>query len=251
MHTSTAVEASPVKPRRWYHQLYFWVLGAIILGILLGWLAPSVGTAMEPIGTTFVSAMRMLIGPIVFLTIVAGIASVADLKKVGLTGLKALAYFQVGTTVALVMGLVAINIFRLGDGVNAVPDQIKTTDAANKLIGAGESQQWWEFLTHIVPTSVVGPFLDGNILQIIFFAVLFGVALNATGKYGAPVLDGIQRASTRAPHGNLPSERRCAARHPWHAGLGGWCFSRVADPADVIAWDNDNDGFVVCLGSSR
>jgi len=105
--------------------------------------------------------------------------------------------------------------------VNAVPDQIKSTDAANKFIGAGESQQWWEFLTHSVPTSVVGPFVDGNILQIIFFAVLFGVALNATGKYGAPVLDGIQRASTRAPHGNLASERRCAARHPWHAGLEG------------------------------
>jgi len=146
MHTSTAVEASPVKPRRWYHQLYFWVLGAIILGILLGWLAPSVGTAVEPIGTTFVSAMRMLIGPIVFLTIVAGIASVADLKKVGLTALKALAYFQVGTTVALVMGLVAINIFRLATALTrrfhagSVCGGVGTLKSAPDLRGCGLSR---------------------------------------------------------------------------------------------------------------
>ncbi|WP_113718297.1 C4-dicarboxylate transporter DctA [Arthrobacter dokdonensis] len=186
--------ATPAKTRKpWYRQLYFWVLTAIVVGILLGWLAPNAGQAMKPIGTTFVNAMKMLIGPIVFLTIVGGIASVADLKKVGLTGLKALGYFQVGTIVALGLGLVAINIFRLGDGVNADSGAIKASASAGQLIASGEHQQWWQFITDIIPTSVAGPFVEGNILQIIFMAVLFGVALNALGAIGAPILDAIER----------------------------------------------------------
>jgi aerobic C4-dicarboxylate transport protein len=195
-HSITASHgaAKTAAPKtRWYRQLYFWVLTAIVIGILVGWLAPSAGIAMEPIGTTFVDAMKMLIGPIVFLTIVGGIASVADLKKVGMTGLKALTYFQVGTILAMVFGLVAINLFRLGDGVNADASTIKTSDSAAKLIDAGQHQEWWQFLTKIIPESMVAPFVEGNILQIIFIAVVFGIALNAMGKAGAPVLDGIQR----------------------------------------------------------
>ncbi len=180
--------------KRWYKQLYFWVLVAIVVGIAVGWLAPAVGVAMEPVGTTFITAMKMLIGPIVFLTIVGGIASVADLKRVGLTGVKALTYFQVGTIIAMITGLVAINIFRLGDGVNADVSKIETTDSAEKLITTGETKQWWEFITHIVPESVVSPFVEGDILQIIFLAVIFGVALNAVGQtLGGPVLAMINR----------------------------------------------------------
>src|SRR4051794_22660281 len=118
-HSTTDAYRPNHDKKRWYKQLYFYVLLAIFIGVLLGWLNPSAGVAMEPIGTTFVTAMKMLIGPIVFLTIVGGIASVADLKKVGLTGIKALTYFQIGTILAMVFGLVAINLFRLGDGVNA------------------------------------------------------------------------------------------------------------------------------------
>ncbi|MEO5314705.1 C4-dicarboxylate transporter DctA [Pseudarthrobacter sp. CC12] len=192
-HITTAGKATPANKPRWYRQLYFWVLTAIVIGILVGWLAPATGIAMEPIGTTFVNAMKMLIGPIVFLTIVGGIASVADLKKVGMTGLKALTYFQIGTICALAFGLVAINVFRLGEGVNADPGSIKTSDSAAKLIDAGAHQEWWQFITNIIPTSVVQPFVVGDILQIIFLAVVFGIALNAMGKVGAPVLDGVQR----------------------------------------------------------
>ena len=98
---STTAVSRPAMPTRstkapWYRQLYFWVIVAIVVGVLVGWLAPGFGKAMEPIGTRFVAAMRMLIGPIVFLTIIGGIAGVADLSKVGLTGVKALVYFQVG-----------------------------------------------------------------------------------------------------------------------------------------------------------
>lgn len=178
---------------RIYRQLYFWVLVAILVGILVGWLAPETGQAMQPIGTTFIEAMKMLIGPIVFLTIVGGIASVADLKKVGTTGLKALGYFQIGTILAMLLGLVAINIFRLGDGVNADASKIQATGSAAELIEKGEHQQWWEFLTHVVPGSMAEPFVEGDILQIIFMAVIFGIALNAIGKIGAPILDIVER----------------------------------------------------------
>ncbi|MEV5838763.1 C4-dicarboxylate transporter DctA [Nocardia sp. NPDC052112] len=179
--------------KRWYKQLYIWVLVAIVLGVLMGWLTPDAAVAMEPIGTTFVTAMKMLIGPIVFLTIVGGIAGVADLKKVGLTGIKALTYFQIGTILAMISGLVAINVFRLGDGVDADPTKIEASASAQKLISAGEKQHWWEFITHIVPNSVVGPFVEGDILQIIFLAVVFGIALNAVGQLGRPVLDAVNR----------------------------------------------------------
>ena len=194
-HSTTEAYRPNHDKKRWYKQLYFWVLLAIIIGVLLGWLSPSAGVAMEPIGTTFVTAMKMLIGPIVFLTIVGGIASVADLKKVGLTGIKALTYFQVGTILAMIFGLVAINIFRVGDGVNANPSTIETSESAQKLITTGETKQWWEFITHLVPDSVVGPFVEGDVLQIIFLAVLFGVALNAVGHIGGPVLDLINRGT--------------------------------------------------------
>ena len=186
---------TPVR-KRWYRQLYFWVLIAIVAGIFVGWLAPSTGEAMQPIGTTFVEAMKMLIGPIVFLTIVGGIASVADLKKVGATGLKALGYFQIGTICAMLLGLVAINIFRLGDGVNADASKLETTGKAAELIEKGENQQWWEFLTHIIPGSMASPFVEGDILQIIFMAVIFGIALNAVGKIGTPILDMVQRLTS-------------------------------------------------------
>ena len=192
---TVAVTHAP-EPRAktpWYRQLYFYVMVAIVLGVVVGAAWPNVGVAMEPIGTTFVTLMKMLIGPVVFLTIVGGIAGVADLKKVGITGLKALTYFQIGTIIALATGLVAINLFRLGDGVNADASKLKTSADVGTLVQAGEHAHWWDFLLRVIPESVVGPFVDGNILQIIFLAVVFGIALNAVGPVGAPVLSGVQR----------------------------------------------------------
>src|SRR4051794_34255985 len=144
MNPSPTAHAAPTAPKRWYRQLYVQVLVAIILGVVVGAVWPRVGVAMEPIGTTFVTLMKMLIGPIVFLTIVGGIAGVADLKKVGLTGLKALTYFQIGTIIALATGLVAINLLRLGNGVNADPSTLKTTGDVTPLVQAGEHTHWWD-----------------------------------------------------------------------------------------------------------
>jgi aerobic C4-dicarboxylate transport protein len=184
----------PARPRkRWYRQLYVQVLIAIVIGIFVGWRWPDLGESLQPIGTTFIAAMKMLIGPIVFLTIIGGIAGVADLKKVGLTGLKALTYFQVGTVVALVTGLVAINVFRLGEGVNADPAALELSGSAAQYAEAGESQHWWEFLADLVPESFFGAFVEGDILQVIFLAVIFGIAIKAIGPMGEPLVVGVKR----------------------------------------------------------
>ncbi|MEU6357591.1 C4-dicarboxylate transporter DctA [Streptomyces sp. NPDC047072] len=183
----------PAAAKPWYRQLYVQVLVAIVIGIVLGWRWPDLATDMEPIGTTFITAMKMLIGPIVFLTIIGGIAGVADLKKVGRTGIKALTYFQVGTIVALLTGLVAINLFRLGDGVHADPATLHTSGDASQYVEQGEHQHWWEFLTNIVPNSFFGPFVEGNILQVIFLAVVFGIAVKMVGKTGEPIIAAVGR----------------------------------------------------------
>ncbi|WP_409235244.1 C4-dicarboxylate transporter DctA [Streptomyces sp. PA5.6] len=187
--------AATARPTPWYRQLYFWVLTAIVAGILTGWLRPSVGVALEPVGTTFVSAIKMLITPIVFLTIVAGIGGVDSLRRVGRVGLKSLLYFQAGTLAALALGLLAVNLFRPGAGVHAHPGDLRLSGDAAQYVKDGEAQSWWHFLTDIVPSSAVGAFAEGNILQVIFFAVLFGVALKAVGPVGAPLVDGVNRLS--------------------------------------------------------
>ncbi|WP_258572700.1 C4-dicarboxylate transporter DctA [Streptomyces sp. KM273126] len=192
--------ASPAAPaqaetarRPWYKQLYFWVLTAIVTGILTGWLWPSVGTAMEPVGTTFVAAIKMLITPIVFLTIVGGIGSVDSLGRVGRVGLKSLLYFQAGTLAALLVGLIAVNVFQPGAGVHAQPGDLHLAGDAGQYVKDGQNQDWWHFLTDLVPTSAVGAFAEGNVLQVIFFSVLFGIALKAVGPLGEPLVDGVHR----------------------------------------------------------
>ncbi|MDW6064650.1 C4-dicarboxylate transporter DctA [Streptomyces sp. FXJ1.4098] len=188
-----AADGGVVRAEPWYRQLYVQVLVAIVVGIGLGWRWPDVATSMEPIGTTFVTAMKMLIGPIVFLTIVSGVAGVADLKKVGRTGVKALTYFQLGTIVAMATGLVAINIFRLGDGVHADVSGLDVSGDAGQYIEKGEHQHWWEFLTNLVPNSFFGAFVDGDILQVIFLAVIFGIAIKSVGRTGEPIIASVNR----------------------------------------------------------
>ena len=181
------------EPKPWYRQLYAQVLIAIVLGVVVGGTWPDVGESMQPIGETFIAAMKMLLGPIVFLTIIGGSAGVADLKEVGLTGLKALTYFQVGTIVALASGLVAINLVRVGNGVNADPSTLDTGGTAQQYIESGQGQHWWELFTGLVPESFFGAFVEGDILQVIFLAVLFGIAIKAVGEIGEPVVAGVKR----------------------------------------------------------
>ncbi len=191
----TAASSHGQTPKSWYQQLYLWVLAAIVCGVLTGWLRPGVGIALEPVGTTFVSAVKMLITPIVFLTIVAGIGGVDSLRRVGRVGLKSLVYFQAGTLVALAVGLAAVNLFQPGSGVHARPGELHLVGDAAQYVKSGENQSWWHFLTDIVPSSAVGAFTEGNILQVIFLAVLFGIALKAVGPVGVPIVDGVNRLS--------------------------------------------------------
>jgi aerobic C4-dicarboxylate transport protein len=160
------------------------VLVAIALGTLVGALWPDAGRAMKPIGDTFVNLVRMVIAPVIFLTIVGGIAHSTDLKRVGRVGLKALVYFEVVTTCALAIGLMVMNVFRPGEGVDAA--RVATGDVS-ALAAQGKELRFVDFLTHIVPSSVVGAFAQGEILQVVFFSVLFGVALVSLGPAGRPV----------------------------------------------------------------
>jgi aerobic C4-dicarboxylate transport protein len=176
--------------RRIAGNLTFQVLCAVSLGALLGVLDPPLARAMRPVGETFVKLVKMVIGPIIFLTIVLGISNIADLKKVGRVGGKALLYFEIVTTFALAIGLLVVNVTRPGAGL--VATSIAGGDASS-FAAQGKSLTFVDFLTHIVPASAVDAFAQGDILQIVFFSVLFGTALTALGERGRPlaaVLDG-------------------------------------------------------------
>ena len=170
--------------RRIAGNLTFQVLCAVSLGALLGVLDPPLARAMRPVGDTFVKLVKMVIGPIIFLTIVLGISNIADLKKVGRVGGKALLYFEIVTTFALAIGLFVVNVTRPGAGLAATA--LPGGDAAS-LAAQGKALTFVDFLTHIVPASAVEAFAQGDILQIVFFSVLFGVALTALGESGRPL----------------------------------------------------------------
>jgi aerobic C4-dicarboxylate transport protein len=168
------------------------VLTAIALGVLLGALAPDVGKALRPLGDTFVKLVKMVIGPIIFLTIVLGIANMVDLKKVGKVGGKAFLYFEIVTTFALAIGLVIVNVTKPGAGIDT--SSLAASDVS-QYTKAGAGMKFVDFLTNIVPSSVVDAFAKGEILQIVFFAVLFGVALTALGPSAKPLVDVMDRLS--------------------------------------------------------
>ena len=170
------------------------VLVAIALGTLVGALWPDAGRAMKPIGDTFVNLVRMVIAPVIFLTIVGGIAHSTDLKRVGRVGLKALVYFEVVTTCALAIGLVVMNVFRPGEGIDAT--RLATGDVS-AFAAQGKELRFVDFLTHIVPSSVVGAFAQGEILQVLLFAVLFGFALMALGERGHTVRSFMSASDSR------------------------------------------------------
>src|SRR5919199_5078133 len=174
-----------------YKQIYFWVLVGIVLGILVGHFFPSAGVALEPVGTSFVNLIKMVIAPVIFCTVVSGIAGMQSMRSVGRVGVKALVYFEVLTTVALIIGLVVINVLRPGEGVNAEPPAVSST--VSGYISQGESSHWYDPIFHIFPDSVVGAFADGDVLQVLFFSVVFAIALHFMGEAGRPIVRGIDR----------------------------------------------------------
>ena len=179
---------------RIHRHLYFQVLTAIAAGVLLGYFSPAFAQKMQPLGDGFVRLIRMLIAPIIFCTVVHGIASMDDLKKVGRVAFKALIYFEAATTFALIIGLVIVNVLQPGMGMNV--DAAKLDASALQTYAAQARQQGVvEFLLHIIPQTVVGAFAEGEVVQVLFFSVLFAVALFRLGPRGKPLLDVIQIVS--------------------------------------------------------
>jgi aerobic C4-dicarboxylate transport protein len=170
------------------------VLVAILLGVALGAIWPSAGARMEPLSKGFINLIKMLIAPVVFTTVVVGIAGMGDMRRVGRVGLKALLYFEAMTTLALLIGLLVVNLVRPGGGLEAAAGAVSTTEIA-KYQRAGESLNAVDFVLHIIPESVVGAFARGDILQVLVFSVLFGLALAQMGEDAASVVAFIERVS--------------------------------------------------------
>ncbi|MBN6888097.1 C4-dicarboxylate transporter DctP [Cytobacillus horneckiae] len=178
---------------RIFKNLTVQVLTAIAIGVLVGLIWPDIGKEMKPLGDTFINAVKMVIAPIIFLTIVLGIAKMGDMKKVGKVGGKAFIYFEVVTTLALVIGLVVVNVIKPGAGLNF--NELEKGDVSQYTENAGEQLNWIEFITHIVPSNMVDAFAKGDILQVLFFSILFGIALASLGKKGAVITDFLDRLS--------------------------------------------------------
>ncbi len=177
-----------------YRSLYAQVITAIVIGVLLGHFYPAAGEAMKPLGDGFIKLIKMIIAPIIFCTVVVGIAGMEDMKKVGKTGGLALLYFEIVSSVALVVGLVIINLVQPGAGMNIDAASLDTKGIA-AYTGPGKMQGTTDFLLAIIPSTVVDAFAKGEILQVLLFSVLFGFALHRFGGRGTLVFDFIEKTS--------------------------------------------------------
>lgn len=179
--------------KRILKNLTFQVIAAVIIGIIVGMVWPNVGKEMKPLGDTFINAVKMVIAPIIFLTIVLGIAKMGDMKKVGKVGGKAFIYFEVVTTLALVIGLFVVNIMKPGAGLDY--SKLEKGDVSQYTQNGGQGIDWMEFVTHIVPSNMVDAFAKGDILQVLFFSILFGIALAALGEKGKGIIEWLDKLS--------------------------------------------------------
>ncbi len=187
--TSTDLDSHGVRVRKpFYKVLYVQVLFAIVCGVLLGHFKPEMGAAMKPLGDGFIKLIKMIIAPVIFCTVVSGIAGMQDMKKVGRVGGKALLYFEIVSTVALFIGLIVVNLIRPGAGFNANPATLDASAIAQYTSKAKE-QSTVEFFLNIIPNTFVDAFAKGEILQVLLVAILFGIALAHLGSRGQAVKD--------------------------------------------------------------
>jgi len=180
--------------KKFYQHLYFQVLTAISIGVCLGHFYPETGAAMKPLGDGFIKLIKMIIAPVIFCTVVTGIAGMEDMKKVGRVGAKALLYFEVVTTMALAIGLLVVSVIQPGVGMNADVTKLDTKTLTTYTAQA-KSHSMIDFAINIIPNSAVDAFAKGDILQVLFFAVLFGFALSMLGEKGKTVFRLIDQVS--------------------------------------------------------
>jgi aerobic C4-dicarboxylate transport protein len=179
--------ALPVTHKPLYQRLYLQVLTAIVVGALLGHYFPAVGVSLKPLGDGFIKLIKMMIAPIVFATVTVGIAKMGHMSQVGRVGVKALLYFEVVSSVALLIGLVVVNVVKPGAGVNANIASLDPKDL-EAIAGTAKPLGTVDFLLNIIPTSAVDAFAKGDILQVLLFSVLFGLAALSLGKSVAPLV---------------------------------------------------------------
>lgn len=186
-----AAAASP-PPRPWYSHLYVQVIIGVVLGIVVGGFWPETGKELKPLGDGFIKLVKMMIAPIIFCTVVHGIASMGELKKLGRLGFKALLYFEIVSTIALIIGLVVVNVARPGEGFNIDPKSIDHS-ATDNYAQKAKSLSTVGFLLNIIPGTFLEPFVTGDLLQILFVAVLMALAITSMREKGTALLRAIDR----------------------------------------------------------
>jgi aerobic C4-dicarboxylate transport protein len=175
--------------------LYLWVLIAIFIGVLIGHFSPDFGVKLKPLGDAFISLIKMIISPVIFCTVVLGIANAGDMKKVGRVGAKAIVYFEIVSTFALGIGLVVANVLKPGSGFNADPAALDPR-AVSEYAKKAQDQSVVDFVMHIIPKTFLDAFTgSGDLLQVLLISVLFGFAMNRLGEKGKPVHHFIESAS--------------------------------------------------------
>ncbi|MCY4745022.1 dicarboxylate/amino acid:cation symporter [Pelomonas sp. UHG3] len=185
---------TPTSRQPLYKSLYVQVITAIVIGVLVGHFFPHTGEALKPLGDGFIKLIKMIIAPIIFCTVVVGIAGMEDMKRVGKTGGYALLYFEIVSTIALVVGLVVVNVLQPGAGMHVDPATLDTKSIA-AYTAPGKMQGTVDFLLAIIPTTVVDAFAKGEMLQVLLFSLMFGFALHRFGGRGTLIFDGIEKTS--------------------------------------------------------
>ena len=196
MSTTTSVPAEAIPPEKkpWYRILYIQVLIAVALGILIGHYFPKAGIKLEPLGFGFIKLIKMMIAPIIFCTVVHGIASMSDMKHLGRVGFKTVIYFEIVSTIALVIGLVVVNLLKPGEGFNV---DLNTLDVSKteKYVTQAHDQTTVKFLLNIIPNTLFSAFVEGDLLQVLLVSGLAAFAISAMGDKRLPVLNVIETAS--------------------------------------------------------
>ena len=194
MTSTTTIPSPPPRTRRWYSSLWVQVTVGVAVAIIFGALSPGRAVAMKPLGDAFIRLITMIICLMIFCIVVTGIAGMRDLRKVGRVGGKALLYFEIVSTFALVVGLIVGNVVKPGQGFNV---NVATLDAraVADYAGQAKAQTVADFLMHIIPTTIVEAFAKGDILEVVLVSLLFGFALSATGTFGKPLIDMLESLS--------------------------------------------------------
>ncbi|MFC4164194.1 dicarboxylate/amino acid:cation symporter [Epilithonimonas zeae] len=185
------IEQKPLKPKKFYQLLYIQVLIAIVFGVSLGYFYPDLGEKMKPLGEGFIKLVKMIIAPVIFLTVSTGIAGMSDLKKVGRVAGKAFIYFFTFSTLALIIGMIVSHIVQPGKGLNINPNTLNGAEV-EKYVKAAHDNSLVSFIFNIIPETLFSPLTGDNILQVLLVAILFGVALAVTSEKSQPVQDFLQ-----------------------------------------------------------